>query len=140
MKKVTISITGSIMQMHEYGDSFELMTDGEYEWNNGLSTFSYVESELTGFDGMLTTFAVKPGCVVLSRADGQTADMIFSEDQKHHFIYETPVGAVTMGIDTHSIKQDMFDDGGNLEIQYDIEVDNVAVSRNVFKINIYPAQ
>ena len=45
-----------------------------------------------------------------------------------------------MGIDTHSIKNNLHDRGGNLEIKYDIEVDNVAVSRNSFKINIYSAQ
>jgi hypothetical protein len=30
----------------------------------------------------------------------------------------------------------MSDDGGNLEIRYDIEVDNVPVSQNLFKINV----
>jgi len=41
-----------------------------------------------------------------------------------------------LGIDTHSITTNMRDDGGNLEIRYDIEVDNVSVSQNLFKINI----
>jgi uncharacterized beta-barrel protein YwiB (DUF1934 family) len=139
-KNVTISITGSITNAQEPGDSFELMTDGQYFQKGSSSTFSYVESELTGFDGLKTTFAVEPGLVVLRRADGQTADMIFSENQKHHFLYETPFGAVTMGIDTHSIKNNLHARGGNLEIRYDIEVDNVAVSRNSFKINIYTPQ
>jgi uncharacterized beta-barrel protein YwiB (DUF1934 family) len=62
--------------------------------------------------------------------------MIFSESQKHHFLYDTPYGLITMGIDTHSITKNMRDDGGSLEIRYDIEVDNVAVSQNLFKITI----
>ena len=117
-------------------DGFELMTDGEYVLENGVSTFSYIESELTGLDGFLTTFNVEPDRVVLTRGVDGGGDMIFSEDRKHHFIYDTPYGSITMGIDTHSIKKNMREDGGSLEIRYDIEVDNVSVSQNLFQIDI----
>ena len=136
MKRATISIKGSPVFADGDEDSFELMTDGEYSRENGISTFSYVESELTGLDGLLTTFNVEPERVVLRRGGGINGDMIFSEKQKHHFLYETPFGSITMGIDTHSITKDMCDDGGSLEIRYDIEVDNVSVSQNLFEINV----
>jgi len=131
-----ISIKGSPAMPGCEDDGFELMTDGEYSSEGGVSTFSYIESELTGLDGLLTTFNVEPDCVILSRGDGYTGDMIFSEKQKHHFLYDTPFGSIMMGIDTHSIKRNLRDDGGSLEIRYDIEVDNVSVSQNLFKINI----
>jgi len=136
MKKVTISIKGSQTAPGNDEDVFEFITDGEYAHENDLSTFSYVESELTGYAGLLATFNVEPDRVVLQRGDGATGDMIFSEHQKHHFLYETPFGAITMGIFTHSIKKNMRDDGGDLEIHYNVEVDNVAVSRNLFQIDI----
>ena len=136
MKKVLISIKGLPVLADSEDNAFELMTDGEYLQKDGVSTFSYFESALTGLDGMLTTFNVEPDRVVLRRGDGLSGDMIFSENQKHHFLYDTPFGSVMLGIDTHSITKNMGDDGGNLEIRYDIEVDNVAVSQNVFKINI----
>ena len=134
--RAIISIKGSPVFTDSDDDSFELMTDGEYSRENGVSTFSYVESELTGLDGMLTTFNVEPDRVVLRRGGGLSGDMIFSEKQKHHFLYETPFGAITMGIDTHSIRENMRDDGGSLEIRYDIEVDNISVSQNLFQIDI----
>ena len=140
MKKVTISIKGSLTSADYDGDAFELMTDGEYTRENGKTTFSYVESQLTGFDGLLTTFDVEPDRVVLRRGDGLDTDMIFSEKQKHHFLYETPFGAITMGIDTHSITKNMREDGGHLEIRYDIEVDSVSVSSNLFQIDITTQQ
>ena len=136
MKKVLISIKGLPVFATSDDDAFELMTDGEYRKNGGISTFSYVESTLTGNDGLLTTFDVEEDKVVLRRGDGLSGDMIFSENQKHHFLYDTPFGSVMLGIDTHSIITNMNDDGGNLEIRYDIEVDNVSVSQNLFKINI----
>ena len=136
MKKVMISIKGLPVFAADEEDAFELMTDGEYLQKDGISTFSYTESMLTGQDGLLTTFDVEQDRVVLKRGDGVSGDMIFSENQKHHFLYDTPFGSVMLGIDTHSITKNMSDDGGNLEIRYDIEVDNVSVSQNLFKINI----
>ena len=136
MKRAVISIKGSPVFSDDDDDSFELMTDGEYSQKNGVSTFSYIESELTGLDGLLTTFNVEPDRVVLSRGGGINGDMIFSETQKHHFLYDTPFGAITMGIDTHSITKNMRDDGGSLEIRYDIEVDNISVSQNLFQIDV----
>jgi len=136
IKKVLISIKGWPVFAADEDDAFELMTDGEYSKEDGISTFSYIDSTLTGQDGMLTTFDVECDRVVLRRGDGMGGDMIFSESQKHHFLYDTPFGSIMLGIDTHSIKNNMNDDGGNLEIRYDIEVDNVSVSQNLFKINI----
>jgi len=136
VKRATISIKGLPVFADSDDEAFELMTDGEYSRENGISTFSYVESELTGLDGLLTTFNVEPDRVVLRRGGGLNGDMIFSEKQKHHFLYETPFGSITMGIDTHSIKDNMRDDGGSLEIRYDIEVDNISVSQNLFKIDV----
>ena len=146
MKKAMISIKG--LPTQEYIDegsdegTFELMTDGEYSRENGISTFSYIESALTGLTGLSgpgglsTTFNVEHDRVILRRGDGFSGDMIFSEKQKHHFLYNTPFGSIMMGIDTHSIKKNLCEDGGSLEIRYDIEVDNVSVSQNLFKIDI----
>jgi len=136
MKKVLISIKGLPVLSENEDEAFELMTDGEYSQKDDVSIFSYIENPFTGQDGLLTTFAVENDRIVLSRGDDMSSDMIFSEKQKHHFLYNTPFGSVMMGIDTHSIKKNMDDNGGNIEIRYDIEVDNIAVSRNLFKIDI----
>ena len=136
MKKVLISIKGLPVLSENEDEAFELMTDGEYSQKDDVSIFSYIENPFTGQDGLLTTFAVENDRIVLSRGDEMSSDMIFSENQKHHFLYNTPFGSVMMGIDTHSIKKNMDDNGGNIEIRYDIEVDNIAVSRNLFKIDI----
>jgi len=136
MKKVLISIKGLPVLSENEDEAFELMTDGEYKQTDDVSTFSYIENPFTGQGGLLTTFEVEKDRITLSRGDDMSSDMIFSENQKHHFLYNTPFGSVMMGIDTHSIKKNMDDNGGNIEIRYDIEVDNMAVSRNLFKIDI----
>jgi uncharacterized beta-barrel protein YwiB (DUF1934 family) len=135
-KQVMISIKGLPFFSDNEEDAYELLTDGEYLQTENTSTFSYYESGLTGLGGVLTTFNVENDSITLCRGDGSAGDMIFSENQKHHFLYNTPVGAVMLGIDTHKITKDINDDGGNIEIRYDIEVDNITVSKNMFKINI----
>lgn len=136
MKNVLISIKGFQSTQDEEAESFELVTDGVYSLKDGIINFSYMESELTGYAGMKTSFVIDPERVTLDRADGLNGEMIFSEGQKHHFVYGTAFGSLTMGIDTQSIVNDLTKDGGNLEIHYVLDVDNVVMSRNSFKINI----
>ncbi|MEL4106684.1 DUF1934 domain-containing protein [Oscillospiraceae bacterium WX1] len=136
MKNVLISIKGFQSTQYTDEESFELETDGEYAVNDGVIEFCYMESELTGYAGQKTSFVVEPERVVLTRAGGLNGEMIFSEGRKHHFVYETPYGSLTMGIDTKSITQSLGENGGDLEIHYSIDVDNVVMSRNSFKINV----
>ena len=136
MKDVTISIKGAQSTDGLDEEYFELVTDGEYSCDGGVSVFSYKESELTGYDGLMTTFKVEPECVILTRGGGINGDMIFSEKQKHHFLFDTPVGPITMGIDTNGIVKNLNENGGDLEINYIIDVDNMIVSYNSFQISI----
>ena len=136
MKKVLINIKGMPVFAQSDEEAFELMTDGEYTRHDGVSHFRYVENAFLGYEEFLTTFDVEQDRVVLRRSDGVSGDMIFSENQKHHFLCDTPFGSVMLGIDTHSIVNNMNDCGGNLEIRYDIELDNIAVSKNLFTIDI----
>ncbi len=136
MKNVLISIKSFQAAQDTDEESFELVTDGEYSINDGIAEFSYMESELTGFAGTRTSFVIEPDRVVLNRAGGLNGEMIFSEGKKHHFVYDTAYGALTMGVDTQRIKKQLDENGGNLEIQYVIDIDNVVMSRNKFMINV----
>jgi uncharacterized beta-barrel protein YwiB (DUF1934 family) len=136
MKKVLISIKGFQAAQHSDEESFELVTDGEYSLADGVAQFSYMESELTGYAGKKTSFLVEPDRVVLTRAGGLNGELIFSEGRKHHFVYETAYGSLTMGIDTQSITRQMDESGGQQEIHYVIDVDNIVMSRNSFMINV----
>jgi uncharacterized beta-barrel protein YwiB (DUF1934 family) len=136
MDNARISIIGSQVSQDSEEESFELVTDGIYLRGKDCTEISYVESEMTGNAGTRTSFFVGDDSIVLTRDDGSSGDMVFSEAHKHHFIYNTPFGSLTMGLRTQSIVKDMDDEGGNLEIRYILDVDNLVASRNKFKINI----
>lgn len=139
-KDVIISIKGA--QRPEDGESgaVELVTDGEYSFDNGNIRFSYMESELTGLNGTQTSFDIADGAVTLTRRGTVNSSMVFQVGKKHYFAYETPFGAITMGVDTHSIKNRLGETGGDLEIRYVIDLENAGITRNMFQINIKEAQ
>ena len=136
MKDVIISITGSQYEASGPEDAIELVTDGQYCYKNGSGTLTYMESELTGMEGTKTSFIFSPEEVVLSREGTLTSRMVFREGKKRTFLYDTPYGSTTMGLDTHSIRSTLGERGGELEIDYIVDFDHAVVGRNRFKINV----
>jgi len=135
-KDVIISITGTQRHTPEEEDVVELVTAGQYEVDGREIKFSYWESELTGMAGTRTSFAVSPSGVVMSREGTLNSQMVFQEGRKHFFLYDTPFGATTMGVNTHRIQSNLGLHGGDIVIDYDIDLDQTVVGRNRFQINV----
>lgn len=135
MVDVIISIKGA-QRHHLEEDSVEFITGGEYCHRGEETVFSYLESEMTGMEGTRTTFHVRPEQVTLTREGSINAQMVFEQGKKHLFLYETPYGATTMGVDTRRITSGLGANGGEMEIDYAIDVDSVVVSESSFKISV----
>lgn len=136
MKDVIISISGSQSFAQESGDTVELVTEGKYSYRDGRGELSYMESELTGMKGTKTSFVFTPEEVILSREGTLTSRMVFREGRKNTFLYDTPYGSATMGLDTHKISSSMGPRGGDVEIDYIVDFDHAMVGRNKFCINV----
>lgn len=136
MRDVIISITGVQNDPNGDKDSVELVTTGQYGMENGEIRFTYEESELTGLDGTRTTFTVSPMGVVLRREGSLNSEMVFQQGRKNFFLYETPYGSATMGVDTRRIDTRLGEHGGDLELDYDIDFNHTPMGRNKFKINV----
>lgn len=136
MKDVIISITGIQDDPTGERDSIELVTAGQYGFENGESRFTYEESELTGLDGTRTTFTINPMGVVLRREGNLNTEMVFQQGKKNFFLYETPYGSATMGVNTRRIHTQLGEHGGDLELDYNIDFNHTPMGRNQFKINV----
>jgi uncharacterized beta-barrel protein YwiB (DUF1934 family) len=136
MKDVIISITGTQNFTQDPGEIVELVTDGKYSYKDGSGELTYMESELTGMEGTKTSFIFSPDEVVLSREGTLTSRMIFREGQKNTFLYDTPFGSATMGLDTHRITSSLGPKGGDMEIDYIVDFDHAMVGRNNFRISV----
>lgn len=135
-KEVIISIKGK----QEVGDgpaeSMELVTKGWMRCMDGVYTLAYQESEVTGLEGTLTTIKVEQEeeRVTLTRVGEYNSEMIFEEGCRHLSLYNTPYGAVSMGVNTRHLLAELDDNGGCVEVDYTLEVEGAVVGRNTFQI------
>lgn len=135
-KNVLITIQSSQSVDGEEAAPAELISSGVYQYSPEQQSLSYMESQLTGLEGTRTHFLVSEGEVVMSRTGTVTSRMVFHRGQKHHFLYETPYGTLSMGLDTHLIETDLNESGGSMRVEYDLSFENALISRNKIHINI----
>ena len=138
-KDVVISIKGMQNYEGEESDTIELVTEGRLTRDEGGYTLSYQESELTGLEGTLTTFQIEPERVTLLRVGEYTSQMVFQEGRRHMSMYNTPYGTMSIGVNTRHLTAQVGESGGDIEIDYAIEIDHTVAGRNVFQIKIKEA-
>ncbi|MEA4895769.1 MAG: DUF1934 domain-containing protein [Oscillospiraceae bacterium] len=136
MKDVIISIRGTQNDTQGEDNIIELETDGMFAYENGEGILSYMESELTGLDGTKTSFVISPMGVVMTREGSLNSRMVFEKGKKHNFLYETPFGAATMGVDTTNISMSFDEHGGNMQIDYVVDFQHSVVGHNMFNIKV----
>lgn len=135
MKDVIISVTG-VQQGVNGPDAMELVTAGQYGQDEKETLLTWQESELTGMEGTKTSLRVQPRGVVLSREGTLNTRMEFEEGRKRYFLYETPFGSATMGLNTRRIVNCLGAHGGEIEIDYSVDMDATVVGRNRFFIRV----
>ena len=135
MKDVIISVTG-VQQGVNGPDAMELVTAGQYGQDEKETLLTWQESELTGMEGTKTSLRVQRDGVVLSREGKLNTRMEFEEGKKRYFLYETPFGSATMGLNTRRIVNRLGLHGGEIEIDYSVDMDQTIVGRNRFFIRV----
>ena len=139
-KEVVISIKGMQKYKGMDPDDIELVTEGRMAREGATYTLSYQESELTGLEGTLTTILVDGEQVTLMRMGEFNSQLVFQEGRRHFSLYNTPYGAMTIGVNTRHLLAELTDQGGDIEVDYAIEVDHALAGRSVFRINVREAK
>lgn len=139
MKDVLISIKGIQRGEDESmsdSDAIEFITHGKYSHEDGETIFSYAETKMTGMEGTTTTFHIKPDIVTLLREGKTNSEMVFQQGKKHVFLYDTEFGSMSLGISTKRLLTGMNSAGGDMRIDYTIDMDSMVVTQNSFVINV----
>ena len=130
---VIISIKGTQVSAEGGPDEMELVTAGVLnQEGEGRYTISYEESELTGLEGTTTVVRVDGPRVTLLREGSINSQMVFEEGQRHLSMYETPYGSIL----TRRMRSTLGEAGGDLEIDYAIEIDHLLAGQNIFRMNV----
>lgn len=135
-KDVIISIKGMQSSDERQDEVVEFVTGGKYSNNEKGYKISYLESEMTGLEGTTTTFDVQEGCITLTREGNISSQMVFEPGRKHLSLYDTGFGALTIGVNTRRMLSNLSDGGGDIEIDYVVEIDHAVAGVNAFKINV----
>lgn len=135
-----ISIKGVQRFADAEADTMELVTQGRLEREGNSYTLSYQESQLTGLEGTLTTFQIEPERITLMRVGEVNSQMVFQQGRRHMSMYNTPYGAMAIGVNTRRLNADLTDRGGEIQIDYAIEIDHSVAGQNTFQINVKEAE
>ncbi len=139
-KDAVISVRGVQKYDNAQSDTVELVTEGRLERQDGVYILTYLESEMTGMGETQTTITVDGDQVTLVRSGQFNSQMVFQEGRRHLSMYNTPYGAIAIGVNTRHLLVELSDQGGDIEVDYAIEVDNAVAGRNVFQINVKEAE
>lgn len=136
MKDVVISMESIQGYDLDHSDTVSFITDGYYFQDGDSSCFSYMETEVTGLAGTRTSVIVRPGEVVVDRDGSITSRMVFRQGMKNSFQYATPYGMATLNVSTRKINQRFDERGGELEVDYAVDMEHSMVMRNKMKLKI----
>jgi len=122
-QKVLLRIQGRQAYAKQEPEVIELMTNGTMEFRDGGWDISYQESDLTGMEGVTTTFRVMPGEVVLTRTGTLHSEMVFRQGVSHESLYQMPFGALMISVCATQVMFDITPDGGFIDLVYNIEIE-----------------
>lgn len=120
----------------EETDEIELQTRGTFARKNGKFYIIYEESELTGFEDTTTTIKVSDDTVSMTRRGKYNSRMEFRMGEKCLCSYNTPFGVIPVGVNPISVENNLSDDGGNLAIEYILDIDNRDYLMNRLKLTV----
>ena len=135
---VMLHVQGVQRYQDQEPEIIELTTEGTMERQKEVWELSYEESDLTGLAGVTTAFRVGPRGVVLKRTGKIQNQMIFMEGRRHESLYQLDIGALMITVKATSVKSALSDQGGTVDIIYNIEIEDTAMGTMEYHLTINP--
>ena len=137
-KTVVLSIKGRQTYQDQEPDLIELVTEGTMDYVDGGWNITYEESELTGLEGVTTTFRVEPQKVTLTREGRLNSHMVFEEGIAHDSLYQLDFGALMLTVKATRVYYDIMPDGGTIDLVYNIDIENSQGGVIDYHLDIWP--
>ncbi len=135
---VVLNVQGVQRYQDQEPEIIELTTEGTMERQKEVWVLSYEESDLTGLAGVTTSFRVGPRGVVLKRTGKLQNQMIFMEGRRHESLYQLDIGALMITVKATSVKSTLTEQGGTVDIYYNIEIEDTAMGSMEYHLTINP--
>ncbi|TYQ15312.1 UNVERIFIED_CONTAM: uncharacterized beta-barrel protein YwiB (DUF1934 family) [Acetivibrio alkalicellulosi] len=139
-KNVIISVKGIQTSGNKDSNTLELVTEGKYYKKGNAYFVTYKESQVTGMEGTTTTLKISDdGIVTLMRFGSVNTQFIFEQGQKHMSYYDTKYGTFTIEVTTNIVNIDVDDKGGEIRVDYRLDIDDNKSGQNDFHMFIREA-
>lgn len=136
MTNAVISLKGIQTGTDNKTTTIELMSEAIFYKKDGTYYIVYKETEITGMEGTTTTVKVCEDAISLIRFGTICSNMFFKEGHKHVCTYDTMYGSLDLELQANTVNIKMTDTGGELYIDYDIEVGGNKLGVNNFYIKV----
>ena len=133
---VMLSIQGRQAYMDQQPDQIELVTEGTLEYRDGGWDLKYQESELTGLEGVTTTFRIESGKVTLDRTGRLRSQMVFQEGTRHDSLYQMEFGALLITVCAKQIQANISERGGMVDLVYSIQIEGMEAGMVEYHLEI----
>lgn len=133
---VILSLHSSQRYEEQEAEEMELVTEGTMEFRDGGWDISYVETELTGLEGVTTTFRVEKDQLTLRRTGQLNSEMVFRQGFAHDSLYQMPFGALMMRVETLSLFYDILPEGGSIDLAYRVIIENTQAGTITYHMDI----
>lgn len=135
-KTVVLSIHVQQKYMGQEPDVVELVTEGSLEAVDNGWKLCYEESDLTGLQGVRTTFQVQGKTVTLTRTGRLNSQMVFREGIPHDSLYRMEFGALMLTVCATKVVADITEDGGVIDLNYNIDIEQNAAGEIDYHLDI----
>lgn len=139
-QKVLLTVTGKQSYQDQEPEIIELVTEGTMAFVDGGWDISYQESDLTGLQGVTTTFRVEPDKVILRRTGPLRSTMEFQVGMSHDSLYQLEFGALMITVTTRHLFFDIVPEGGCIDLVYDIEIEKTEGGQVDYHLDIRAIQ
>lgn len=140
MKDVIISIQGTqFLPDDDDPGTIELVTSGHMDSGSGDYILTYQENT----DGEMptrTTLLVGAGTVTLLRSGDINTQMVFEKGRRHLTYYDTTEGSLLVGILARQVESSLCEQGGRIDMIYDVEIDHALAGENRVTIDVRPSE
>lgn len=134
---VLISIRGTQQDDDGQDQTMELTTAGTL-WKDGETVcISYVETEMTGMEGVKTTFRVDEKRVVMVREGELQSTMTFVEGERSESLYDMGFAAFLLRVTAKRVRAWIGDGEGRLELRYSVEMEHRLVANHDYEIKYH---
>ena len=123
MSKAMLTICGCQYHQNADPETIELTTEGTLTQSETGWEIAYDESDLTGMEGVTTTFCIQPGQITLRRSGKLRSEMVFREGVPHESLYQLDFGALLLTVCARQINASIGPKGGSVDLTSDIEIE-----------------